>query len=74
MDRVNRKEFGMDIFGKALAWTMAIGFALMGIYVGLLILRIAIEVAGFLLGSSLGTLVLVFLLYFWWKAIKDKLD
>lgn len=64
----------MDIFGKALAWTMAIGFALMGIYVGLLILRIAIEVAGFLLGSSLGTFVLVFLLYFWWKAIKDKLD
>jgi len=64
----------MDWFTKAMSWTITIGLGLLGVYVGLLILRIAIGVAGFLLGSSLGTIVLALILYHWWKANKDKLD
>lgn len=64
----------MDIFGKVLSLTVAIGFGLMGFYVGLLILRIAIGVVGFLLGSALGTIVLAVIMYYWWKANKKKFD
>lgn len=63
----------MNLFEKAFAWTVAIGFALMGIYVGLLVLRISIEVAGFLLGSSLGTILLLWVMYMLYKRFKDKL-
>lgn len=63
----------MNLFEKAFAWTVAIGFALMGIYVGLLVLRVSIEVAGFLLGSSLGTIVLLWIMYMLYKHFKDRL-
>jgi len=62
----------MDWFGKAISWTIAAGFCLMGVYVGLLILRIAFGVAGFLLGSSLGTVLLAILLWNWYKRHKDN--
>lgn len=61
----------MDWFTKAISWTIAAGFCLMGVYVGLLILRIAFGVAGFLLGSSLGTILLAMLLWSWYKKHKD---
>ena len=64
----------MDWFGKAVAWTVTAGFVLMGVYVGLLILRMAIGVAGFMLGSSLGTLVLALILWCWYKKNKDKIN
>jgi len=64
----------MDWFGKAISWTVAIGFAMMGVYVGLLILRIAIGVAGFLLGSSIGTIVLAVIMWEWWKRNRDKFE
>lgn len=54
----------MDMFEKCFYWTLAIGFGALGIFVGLLVLKIAIGVAGFLLGSSTGTLVLA---WFLWK-------
>lgn len=63
----------MNLFEKAFAWTIAIGFALMGVYVGLLVLRVSIEVAGFLLGSTLGTIVLLWIMWCIYKRFKDKL-
>lgn len=49
----------MDWFGKALTLTLTCGFALMGIYVGLLILQLGVEVVETLLGSALGTIMLM---------------
>lgn len=64
----------MDFFGKAVYWTIVAGFILMGVYVGLLVLRIAIGVAGVMLGSSAGTILLAILLWMAWKKYnKDKL-
>lgn len=53
----------MDSFEKAFVITMQIGFGALGFFVALLLLRITIEVAGFLLGSSLGTLIFAWILY-----------
>ncbi len=64
----------MDWFGKCMMWTIAIGFGLMGIYVGLLVLRIAIGVAGWMLGSSIGTILLAIILITLYKKNKDKLN
>lgn len=63
----------MDYFSKAIQWTLAIGFGMIGIYVGLLILRVAIGVAGIMLGSSFGTIVLALIIWHLWKKNKDKL-
>ena len=64
----------MDWFSKAISWTLAIGFALMGVYVGLLILRIALGVAGVMLGSSIGTILLAIFLWMAYKKFKGNLD
>lgn len=63
----------MEYFTKAFAWTVAIGFALLGVYTGLLVLRISIEVAGFLLGSTIGTFALLWIMWKLFQKYKDKL-
>ena len=50
-------------FDKALATTLMVGSAAFGIYVGLCILRVALEVAGTLLGTSFGTILVALLIY-----------
>lgn len=62
----------MNWFEKGIHYTIMAGLFLLGIYIGLLVLRIAIGVAGFLLGSSLGTIVLIIFVYRWYKKNKDK--
>lgn len=62
----------MDWFEKAVSWTIAGGFILLGIYVGLLVLRIAIGVAGFMLGSSVGTIFLAIILWGFYKRHKNN--
>jgi Na+-driven multidrug efflux pump len=57
----------MSYFDKAFDLTMRIGFGALGIFLGILLLRITLEVAGFLLGSTLGTIVFAGLLYAWYK-------
>ena len=64
----------MDWFAKAMTATIMIGFGLLGFYVGLLVIKIAIDVAGVLLGSSIGTLLLAWILYKLYKANKDKFE
>lgn len=64
----------MDWFAKAMTATIMIGFGLLGFYVGLLVIKIAIDVAGVMLGSSVGTLLLAWILYKLYKANKDKID
>ncbi len=64
----------MEWFSKAMSYTIAIGFALMGVYVGLLVLRLAIGVAGFMLGSALGTVILAMVMWHWYKKHKEKGD
>ena len=64
----------MDYFGKALWTTVGIGFGLLGFFTGLLIVKVAIDVAGVLLGSSLGTILLAFVLYELYKHNKDKFN
>lgn len=63
----------MKYFTKAFAWTVAVGFALLGIYAGLLAFRIGVEIAGFLLGSTLGTFILLWIMYRLYEKYKDKL-
>lgn len=64
----------MDIIRKACAWTITIGLAMMGIYLGLVILRVAIDVAGFMLGSTIGTILFVLVMVkIYEKFLKDKL-
>lgn len=64
----------MDWFAKAMTATIMIGFGLLGFYVGLLVIKIAIDVAGVLLGSSIGTLLLAWILWKLYKANKDKFE
>ena len=64
----------MEWFGKGIYWTIAIGCAIMGMYVGLLVLRIAVEVAGWMLGSSFGTIMLAFILWEVYKRSRDKIS
>ena len=61
----------MDIFTRALRWTMLAGMFLLGIWTGILFLRVAISVVGFLLGSSLGTVILALILWHWYERHKD---
>lgn len=53
----------MDWFEKAFATTLMVGFGCLGVLTGLLVLRIAIGVAGALLGSTIGTLALAWILW-----------
>lgn len=64
----------MDWFGKAISWTLAIGFGLMGVYVGLIILRIALGVAGVMLGSGIGTILLAIFLWMVYKKVRSNFD
>lgn len=63
----------MNLFEKAFAWTVAIGFVLLGIWAGLLVLKVAIGVAGFMLGSTVGTIVFLLIMWKLYETIKDKL-
>lgn len=63
----------MDYFGKAFYMTIGIGFGILGFFTGILLIKVAIEVAGALLGSSLGTILLAWILYTLWKKNKDKI-
>lgn len=64
----------MDWFAKAMTGTIMLGFGMLGFYVGLLVIKIAIDVAGVLLGSSIGTIFLAWILYKLYKANKDKFE
>lgn len=64
----------MDWFGKAMTGTIMLGFGLLGFYVGLLVIKIAIDVAGVLLGSSIGTLLLAWILYKLYQKNKSKFE
>ncbi len=62
----------MGYFDKAFDWTMKIGFGALGFFLAILLLRITLEVAGFLLGSTLGTLVFAWLLYAGYKRYRKN--
>lgn len=62
----------MDYFGKALWWTLAIGFGMIGIWAGLVVLKVAIGVVGYLLGSTIGSFLLVMILIGVYKKYLDK--
>ena len=62
----------MDAFDKAFGVTMQIGLGTLGFFVALLLLRITIEVAGFMLGSSLGTLIFAWFLYKAYKRYRKR--
>lgn len=57
----------MEWFDKLFSWTIMIGFGTLGIMCGLVVLRVAVGVAGVLLGSTLGTLILAWILWKAWK-------
>ena len=61
----------MEFFGKALAWTLMIGFGLIGVWAGLSILNVAIGVVGYLLGSTLGCFVLALIFIGVYKKLTD---
>ncbi len=63
----------MNYFNKALTWTIRIGFAIIGIMVGLVALRVCIAVAGVLLGSTLGTILLAYVVYRVLRNYKEEL-
>lgn len=63
----------MNLFEKAFAWTVAIGFVMLGIWAGLLVLKVAIGVAGFMLGSTVGTIVFLLIMWKLYETIKDRL-
>lgn len=57
----------MNYFDRVFDWTMKIGFGALGFFLAVLLLRITLEVAGFLLGSTLGTVIFAWLIYMWYK-------
>ena len=57
----------LDWFGKALYWTLVGGFFIMGIVTGLAMLQIIAVIAGGLLSTSVGTVIL---LYIVWRLYK----
>ena len=56
-------------FQKAMMTTLTIGFGVLGVYVGLCLLRVAIEAAGWMLGTTFGTVVLAIVL---WRMYEKK--
>lgn len=60
----------MRSFEKAVGYTVGIGYAVFGVYIGLLILRVAFEVAGLLVGSLLGTIVFLLMVRAIYKKLK----
>ena len=62
----------MDWFEKAFATTLMVGFGALGCMTGLLVLRIAIGVAGAMLGSTIGTLALAWILWKMYNHHKNK--
>lgn len=57
----------MKHFKSALAYTLLIGFTILGVLTGLALLKIAIGIVGAMLGSAVGTILMAYIL---WKAIK----
>ena len=53
----------MQWFEKTFYTTLAIGFGMLGVFAAAFVLRVAIGVVGIMLGSSLGTIALAFLLW-----------
>lgn len=57
----------MEWFDKAMHYTFMVGFGALGVLAALCVIRIAVEVVGFMLGSTLGTLILAGIVYHCYK-------
>ena len=62
----------MEWFDKGLTWTIRIGLTAIGVIVGLCILRIAIAVAGVMLGSGIGTIFLGLIAWSMYKSYRKE--
>lgn len=62
----------MEWFDKMMHYTLMIGFGALGVLAALCVIRIALEVVGFMLGSTLGTILLGLVVYHWYKRYKNE--
>lgn len=61
-----------DLFDRAFALTMKFSAIMLGVSAGLCALRFGLNVAGFLLGSALGTLIFIVIMYKLFEHIWNK--
>ena len=65
----------LEWFSKALYWTLAIGFGLLGVVAAAVILKVAFAMTCALLSTYVGTVILAILVYRAYKAYtKTKKD
>lgn len=62
----------MEWFNKAFQIVMNAGFAVLGVLCGLIVLRVALSVAGALLGSVFGTILLIVIVWSFAKGFHDS--
>lgn len=61
----------MEYFDKAMHYTFMIFFGCLGVLVALCVIKIAIEVVGFMLGSTIGTLILGWIAWRYYKRYRE---